>query len=354
MFGLLRLFLSYLVVISHLSGSIYAEHFGYYAVRAFFVISGFLMTSALNEVYHFEGVRFWTNRLLRLLPLYYLVCLLTFAAIVLLPAAAHDYHLAWRHSASAAGWMSEGILNLLVVPLQFTSPEFRLVPPYWSIAIELEMYLLLFVIAARNVHCAIGLLAAGIAFHIVDAQFGLAWPTRYFTAAGAMMPYGYGALIYFLGKRGVLRVAPWAAALAFALWFANLVLAGWVLPESYVYGAGYYLNGVAFAVVAAAVSQRRFSTSVARFDRALGEIAYPVFLVQWLAGFLVAATLFPGVQRGWILTLVATPFIIAAGFALAAVNRRLIEPARVRLRDRPHERSLAAEGATATVAATAG
>src|ERR1043166_7868085 len=242
MFGLLRFLLSYLVILSHLTGSIYAEHFGYYAVRAFFVISGFLMTSALNEVYRFDGVRFWTNRLLRLLPLYYFVCLLTFAVILLLPTAAEQYHLAWRHDASLADWVTQTIQNLLVIPLQFAAPEFRLVPPYWSIAIELEMYLLLYIIAARNIHCAIGLLAAGIPFHIVDAPFGLAWHTRYFTAAGAMMPYGYGALIYFLVRGGVLRVVPWAAALAFVLWLANLFLAGWGLPESYVYGAGYYLK----------------------------------------------------------------------------------------------------------------
>jgi peptidoglycan/LPS O-acetylase OafA/YrhL len=175
-----------------------------------------------------------------------------------------------------------------------------------------------------------------------------AWPTRYFTAAGAMMPYAYGALIYFLGRRGVLRVAPWAAALAFVFWLANLLVAGWALPESYLYGAGYYLNGVAFAVVVAWLSLRRFGRSVARFDRALGEIAYPVFLVQWLVGFLVATALFPGTERGWMLTLVATPFIIAAGFALALVNRRIVEPVRLRLRDRPCESFVATEGATAT------
>ena len=55
----------------------YVAHFGFYAVRGFFVISGLMMTAALNEVYGFDGVRFWTNRALRLLPPYYLVCALT-------------------------------------------------------------------------------------------------------------------------------------------------------------------------------------------------------------------------------------------------------------------------------------
>jgi len=342
MFGLLRFFLSYLVVLSHLIGSIYAMHFGYYAVRAFFVVSGFLMTAALNDVYRFDGIRFWTSRLLRLLPLYYLICLFTLAVVVQFPVESEQYHPRWRIGDSLAGWEFDGVMNLMVLPLQYAVPEFRLVPPYWSIAIELEMYLVLYLVAARNIHCALGLLAAGVAFHVVDAQFGLPWGTRYFTAAGALLPYAYGVLIYFLGQQGLLRVPPRAAALAFALWLANMVLAGWLLPESYVYGAGYYLNDLVFAVVAAGLAQRPFSGAVARFDRTAGEIAYPIFLSQWLVGFLVALAFFPGTWRGWTLTLVATPFIVVTGFVLALVNRRLIEPLRLRLRQRPRETTIAA------------
>jgi peptidoglycan/LPS O-acetylase OafA/YrhL len=349
MIGSLRFLLCCLVILSHLTGSVYAQHFGYYAVRAFFVVSGFLMTAALNEVYRFDGVRFWTNRLLRLVPLYYFVCLITLAVVILLPAASEQYHFSWRHSSSLGEWGLESLMNLLVLPLQFTTPEFRLVPPYWSIAVELEMYLLLYLIAARNIHCAIGFLVTGIAFQLFASQFGWTWKALYFNAGGAMMPYAYGALIYFLGRRGVLQVTPLTAALAFALWLANLVLAGSVLPQSYIYGTGYYLNSIAFAVVVAGVAQRGFGAPVARCDRALGEIAYPVFLVQWLVGFLVAVTFFPGSERGWLLTLVATPFIIAAGFALALVNRRFIDPMRMRLRSRetPRESPLPLEGAPA-------
>src|SRR5262249_49805255 len=228
MFGLLRFFLSYLVILSHLTGSIYAMHFGYYAVRAFFVVSGFLMTAALNEVYRFGGVRFWTSRLLRLLPLYYLVCLLTLAVVVQLPLEAEQYHFRWHVGDPVTEWSTEWLMNLMVLPLQYAATEFRMVPPYWSVAIELEMYLVLYLIAARNIHCALGLLAAGIAFHVVGAQFGLPWHTRYFTAASAMMPYAYGALIYFSGQYGLLRVTPRTTALACALWLANVVLAGWL------------------------------------------------------------------------------------------------------------------------------
>ena len=97
LFGALRFLLSYLVVLSHLAGSTYLAHFGFYAVRGFFVISGFIMTAALNEVYRFDGVRFWTNRMLRLLPPYYVVCALTLLAVTLLPVQAGEYLKQWHH-----------------------------------------------------------------------------------------------------------------------------------------------------------------------------------------------------------------------------------------------------------------
>jgi hypothetical protein len=67
----------------------------------------------------------------------------------------------------------------------------------------------------------------------------------------------------------------------------------------------------------------------------LGEWAYFVFLVQWLAGFAVAVTLMPGQWRGWTLLFVATPAIVAAGAGLAWLNRRLLEPLRDLVRHAP-------------------
>jgi hypothetical protein len=70
-------------------------------------------------------------------------------------------------------------------------------------------------------------------------------------------------------------------------------------------------------------------------DRTLGEWAYFIFLVQWLAGFAVVLTFMPGQWRGWTLLMVATPAIIAAGAGLAILNRRLVEPLRDLVRKMP-------------------
>ena len=114
MFGSLRFLLAYLVILSHLVGTDYVAHFGFYAVRGFFVISGLMMTAALNEVYAFDGSRFWANRALRLLPPYYLVCGLTLLAIALAPAEAAQFQKFWRGLPDAGDLLA----NLTVLPLQ--------------------------------------------------------------------------------------------------------------------------------------------------------------------------------------------------------------------------------------------
>ncbi len=330
MFGALRFFLAYLVVLSHLVGSGYLSHFGFYAVRGFFVLSGFIMTSALNEVYHFNGERFWTNRLLRLLPTYYVVCAATFAVISLAPDQAAAYLTFWHLDEH----QRDVLMNLLVLPLQFRDPTFRFTPAYWSIAVEIEMYLLLWLVVARREAYAAAALGIGIVYHLacLDAGFGLG--ARYFSAPSAVLSFATGALIYFLRARGAFDVGWRCGLVALGAWIANMVAAGWILPDSYVYGASYYIGTLAFAFVVSGLAERVDHPRVARLDRAFGELAYPQFLVQWLGGFVVALAFFPGTWRGWALTLTATPVLLGAAIALAKLNRLMVEPLRDRVRQR--------------------
>ncbi len=330
MFGALRFFLAYLVVLSHLVGSQYVSHFGFYAVRGFFVLSGFIMTAALNEIYHFDGERFWTNRLLRLLPPYYVVCAATFAAINLAPDKAVEYLSFWQ----LGDHQHDVLMNLLVLPLQFRNPSFRFTPAYWSIAVEIEMYLLLWLVIARREAFAAAAIGVGIVYHLacLDAGYGLG--ARYFNAPSAVLSFAAGALVYFLRARGAFNV-DWRFGLAaLAAWIGNMVAAGWILPDHYVYGASYYIGTVAFVFAVAGLADRVYGPRLARLDHALGEIAYPLFLVQWLGGFVVALAFFPGTWRGWELTLVATPVLLGAAIGLGKLNRLTVEPLRDRIRRR--------------------
>jgi peptidoglycan/LPS O-acetylase OafA/YrhL len=329
MFGSLRFLLAYLVILSHLVGTEYVAHFGFYAVRGFFVISGLMMTAALNEVYGFDGVRFWTNRALRLLPPYYLVCALTLLAIALAPRQAAEYLKFWRGVPDAG----DLLINLTVLPLQFTYGSFRLVPPYWSVAIEIDMYLLLFLIVSRRMSWALIALAAGLSFQLACLYDAIGWGLEYFTAPSAVLPFAVGAVLYFV--RGRWTAPPLAAGFAFAAWIANMVAGGVVLPASHIFGVGYLVDTACFAAVVSGLSglsARQFGPLAERIDRTLGEWSYFAFLGHWLAGFLVAGILFNGDWRGWTLLLAVTPVVLVASAALASLNRAFVEPLRNRVR----------------------
>jgi peptidoglycan/LPS O-acetylase OafA/YrhL len=68
--GIYRFLLACCVVIDHVSGSQYVSHIGMFAVFGFYVLSGYLITRVLQDAYNFDSVAFWSNRALRLFPLY--------------------------------------------------------------------------------------------------------------------------------------------------------------------------------------------------------------------------------------------------------------------------------------------
>jgi peptidoglycan/LPS O-acetylase OafA/YrhL len=329
MLGILRFLLAYLVVVSHLVGGDYFAHFGFYAVRGFFVISGFLMTSVLNEVYEFDGVRFWTNRALRLLPPYFLISGITLTVIMLLPTEAGQYLKFWR----GGPHVRDVLLNLSILPLQFSDLAFRFVPPYWSVAIEIEMYLLLYLIVARRMAWALIALTASLTYHLACTAFGVSWGAYYFTAPSAVLPFAAGALLYFLLKGERWTVTPRVAGIAFIAWVMNILAGGWIFATSYIFGLGYYLDTVLITIVVGGLAWRRFHPFIQRVDKVLGEWAYFVFLVQWLAGFAVAFAFRSGQSRGWAIFIAAAPVAVLASAGLAFLNRKFVEPLRDQVRD---------------------
>jgi peptidoglycan/LPS O-acetylase OafA/YrhL len=326
--GTFRFVLALIVVFSHLAGSKYAAHMGFYAVRAFFVLSGYVMTCALNEVYGNDGLRFWSNRLLRLLPPYYAVCLATVLAVRLCPEHAAAFLPHWGFAMTS----NEVAGNLLVEPLAFTELKLRLIPPVWSVAIEIMMYFILYVGMGRSLRGALLCLACGVAVHsaslVMDAPFG----ERYFTPAAALFSFALGATLYFALREDAKPVDVKLGALATAAWAINLLAQGRLLPNGYALHAGFYVNTVLAALVVVFLSRLDPGPRLKDLDQALGHLSYPVFLCQWLGGF-VAYLIWSGApSRGWGLALGALPVILVLSAALALACQLFIEPLRARIR----------------------
>lgn len=335
MFGGLRLFLAFFVVFSHLVGTHYLQHFGFYAVRGFYVLSGFLMTAGLNDLYAFDARRYFTNRLLRLMPLYFVVCLLTLIAVVCLPAEATTFIGQWNPELL---WR-DAITNVLVLPLDHPEPHYRLIPTAWSLAVEIEMYVVLFLFVSRSEQHAMLALFFGLLYHAICSLYHLPFDYRYFGAPSALLSFSLGALIYFYRKRGLLlEVTPAMAVAALAIWVVDALAP----RTSFIESSGYYTDTILFAVVVTGLANAKGGPLLRSMDRALGEIAYPVFLVQWLTGFVTTLVFLPGTWRGWSLAVASIPVTLMASVVLAVFNQKVIEPLRDRIRSAPADRPLGA------------
>jgi peptidoglycan/LPS O-acetylase OafA/YrhL len=334
--GAFRFLLAVMVVLAHLVNTPYFAHLGYYAVRAFFVLSGFAMTAALNEVYAFDGKRFLANRFLRLVPPYLIVCLLTALAIDGYPAAAARFMPRWALPEAPV----EVAENLVIVPLAFGSPHFRYIEPAWSLAVEAMMYVLLWIGMGRNARSAYICLASGAAYHCFKLLTGAPFAERYFGMEAALLSFSAGAVIYFWRNRSSMRTRTDLALFASLAWLVNCFAASTLVPDGYAEQAGFYVNVLLSALVVALQPALRPGPFMCRIDAILGDLSYPIFLVQWLGGFAGYLLLSSQTPRGWVLVLASAPVIALLASALAFLNARLVEPIRWRVRNaqRPGEK----------------
>jgi peptidoglycan/LPS O-acetylase OafA/YrhL len=279
MFGIFRFALAVLVASSHLGGT--GAH-GSMAVHGFFVVSGYLMTLVLNRTYRFETGRFWLNRFLRLFPPYYFVCAVTLVVLWIWPTQAADYHQAFKISTRPIDIL--GVLTMF--PFPFYDAQFRPVPPTWSVGVELVMYFALFAFVARRAAFA-GVCAALALAYVVAAH----WPGMHLDKVGslpaALLPFSLGALIYFAGDRCQLppRISLGAVMALAGVWVLNL----WACAVGADPDFTFYLNlCLCTALVAVLAHHQTNSRRLRTFDKILGDLAYPLFLVHWVVGFLIS------------------------------------------------------------------
>ncbi len=328
MTGTFRFLLALIVVISHLAGARYTAHMGFYAVRAFFVLSGYVMTSALNEVYGRDGLSFWSNRFLRLLPPYFAICLATALAISLCPERAAAFVPRWGFA------MTPGALtqNFLLAPLAFEPLKLRLIPPAWSVAVEVMMYFILYVGMARSLRGALLCLVFGVAIQCAWLVAGASFDERYYAPAGALMSFALGATIYFARRDDGRPAGVVLGALVTAGWAVNLMAVGTIFPDGYALYGGFYVNTVLAALVVVFLSGLQLRPRLKALDEALGHLSYPIFLCQWLGAFVATLVLSGSPSRGWWLVVAALPFILALAAALAWISQLFLEPLRDRIR----------------------
>lgn len=328
MSGTLRFFLAVAVVVSHLVDTDYTDHLGHYAVLGFFVLSAFAVTAALHTVYALDLKRFAASRLLRIAPLYVVACALTALAIGLDPDDAADFMPRWALPHTTL----DVVENFALLPSAFGGLAFRYIEPAWSLAVEAIMYAALFVGVGRSARGAALAMFAGVLYHGVHLAAGDPFEPRYFGVEAPLLSFGFGALLYFAAWRPRIERNRALAVAALALWAANFFAAGALLPLGFAEGPGFYLNIALAGAVVITQPALAGGEALRSVDALLGDLSYPIFLVQWLGGFGGYVLLGESVLRGWPLALAAAAPILIMAIALTFAQRRFVEPMRQRLR----------------------
>lgn len=332
MLGSLRLFLALSVVIAHLTDDVrFFSHWGVFAVFGFYLISGYLITTILHETYSFQFSKFAINRFLRLFPIYYILAIAT-AFIINLSGGASTFHPAWSIQTR---W--EDIFgNIFIIPFEFYDSSFRLIPPTWSVAVELVNYFLLWLIVARNRSLAVLTFLIATTYHIGSFMSGADWGRRYYPAYAALMPFSMGALIYFFRSttsNPISRFGSPVTAISCAAWLINLALCGLTGGAgSKFFNFFFFANLGLFATFLYAALNSPSKSLKIKWDKELGDLAYPVFLTHWIVGYVMSQYFLNGQRRGMTLFIASLIPIILVSYVLSKIADRLIEPLRSKVR----------------------
>ncbi len=282
MFGLYRTVLALMVVLLHIGGVPWT---GGYAVYAFYMLSGYLMTMIMHRTYGYSLVgvgKYVLNRFLRIYPLYWVSALISLVLIVALGEGYTSDFIKYMRYPDA--WTDVVKNVLLLFPTVDTT---RLTPPAWALTVELCFYLLIALGLSKHEKITLLWLGVSILYHVMAWFAG--WD-RYFSVFSASLPFALGATIYFYRDKLLAYlfphgIAPYVPMLIFALACINWYL-GFLLTRSH--GLFFYTNIMLCALMLLVLSDAQSLPWMSKkADQWWGDFSYPIYLVHYQVALVV-------------------------------------------------------------------
>ncbi len=349
MFGIWRTVLAIEVVVSHM---LFVPMLGGYAVFSFFVLSGFLMTSIMNNTYGYSPAGFWAyaqNRALRLYPNYWFAIAVSMIVIWLVGET-----VAARHFAALVipQTPAEWFQNLTMIFPYFVPSDARaiLAPPTWALTVEICFYVLIGLGVSRAKSATVIWFVVSLAYVVVIRQYSSDNRYSYAAIAAGSLPFAVGALTFHfqtnikailthwkIGDPRILIVIRWIAYLvALAVFWAT----GW-----YAIGmVALWVNIGLSSLIVSALIDVEASKSVRRIDKTVGDFAYPIYLLHMQIGVAGSVLLF-GDRMPKLRSLEGVALLaltLASTGVVALICTRVIDPAVERHRTRIRQRAVAA------------
>ncbi len=363
--GFLRTLLALLVAVAHIRpiGTEATPILGgaVFAVKAFFVISGFYMALVLDGQYRSRPVRtFYLSRFTRILPIYWFMTLLAGAAEWLLVPRGGAFH-PLSSPIERAGELSIGtlpwpILAYIGVALLTTigldsgqwlgfsrltgelgiAPDFlpaatsvtalAPVPAAWTLSIELLFYLIAPFVVRRSLGFILLLAAGSLAFRLGIEALGFAGQPWNRTLFPAELVFFCGGILAYRLYRVADRVPAAVRNFAALLPIATAPLVSLAVQRSLHPQTQDLIAGLACILIALGIPFLFRATKDSELDSRIGDLSYPVYIshmfiygvLLWLPVNLTAL-----LGSGWLW--VATSLIAVVVFAIG-LDRWIASP----------------------------
>lgn len=237
MFGSLRAILTVFVAVSHLADEPFYNFFGRGAVFGFYVIPGYLVTRVLNETYKTNLFAFFLNRTLRIYPPYLFILLVSWPVVAIFSSEAKLLTSLWRMGAET----SEYLANIFIFPLAAFSVDSirgstRIVLPAWSVAVELQCYIILALFTSRSRLHGLLTLTLAIGIHVALSVMKAVGYSKitfgriYYQFYAAILPFSIGEVLYFYQSLIASKPRQYRIhmSITIAAWLANLILSQYI------------------------------------------------------------------------------------------------------------------------------
>ncbi len=292
--GLVRFFLAISVIFAH-NGIRMPGIEGLLSVYAFFVISGFYMALVLNEKYQNNKVGFYGARFLRLWPSHIIVffVVLTFISPMSNTIYASTFatiftwfsaitmlfynSLAWLGVDSATG-------KLLLITTSADNESSLLfaahMPHIWSIGVEISFYALAPFIARKPKAILIALCLAFVIHLLIVSDLYPLHPLQRFSALNVFWLFLLGMVAYHCWKKYQPALNQFKCRpIWFSLFGVGLSLLCIAIAQKF--WGNQFLVTASFIFFAAALIPIFHYTRKSKYDRAIGELSYPIYLTHW-------------------------------------------------------------------------
>ncbi|MCF6331011.1 MAG: acyltransferase [Sulfurimonas sp.] len=279
MFGYLRFLLAFLVLLSHIGVKFYTLNPGVIAVVIFYILAGYVVSRIYIDIFAHKKNKlfsFYKDRFLRIFPLYIYVVVIT--TIFLLSTS----------FSNPSFTVTNVINNLTIIPLNYfmyidstilSKPSWCLVPPAWSLATEIQAYILLpFALMYKRARITLALLSFVI---FIVANFSIINPDY----------FGYrflvGVFFIFLLGSAIHSYTKFDRYFILFIWISILVFIPiFTYTDSFspTYTKETFIGILLGVPLVLILSKTKINLP---FNSTLGSLSYALFLTHFLAMWLL-------------------------------------------------------------------